>query len=103
VKTRVIDISGGEVEYVTGLVTENTGASLATTTFQVRLVSPTGSTDWQDADLVAFPTPATARVSMLIDDEIPPRPNYRLHIRATDDPEVIDLDLDGPSERIDVT
>ena len=67
--SQLIDVSGGEVAYVTARVTAHQGRPLDDTTWQVGLGGYTRvehPTSWQPADLVEPVTGSVAMVSLLV-------------------------------------
>lgn len=85
--TRTIDVTGGEVEYLTAEVTERYGASLETASFEVGLGTATAKPEtWQAADTAAV-SGATALVSMLIDGPGFIGAGQRLWVKVSDTPE----------------
>jgi hypothetical protein len=76
-------------EYVTGTFTETEGKDISGCDVQVGLSSTKlPPTTWQAPDDLQRPTPSTARVSLLIDSDIPAG-IYTLWIKVTDSPEVL--------------
>jgi hypothetical protein len=93
---RVIRVSAGAVEYVTGKVTDKSGADLTGSTFQVGLGgwdAPPAS--WRVPDLVEFEGLTTVRVSMLVDSSFPEVERAHMWVKVSDAPEVLPRRCDG--------
>lgn len=92
---RVIRVSNGAVEYVTGRVTERDGKDLSAAGFEVGLGgSDTPPVVWSEASAVSVDG-ATAHVSMLVGAGTALVDRAYLWVRVTDAPEVLPRRCEG--------